>query len=43
VAGGALDVVRVLDQQAVDRGADRPVPEEADPDLGSAGSARSQP
>jgi hypothetical protein len=33
VAGGALDVVRVLDEQPVDRGADRPVPEEADADL----------
>ena len=33
VAGGALDVVRVLDEQAVDGGADRPVPEEADSDL----------
>jgi hypothetical protein len=33
VAGGALDVVRVLDEQSVDGGADRPVPEEADSDL----------
>jgi hypothetical protein len=33
VAGRALDVVRVLDQQPVDRGADRPVSEEADSDF----------
>ena len=35
VPGRALDVVRVLDEQSVDRGADRPVAEEADADLGS--------
>ena len=32
MAGGPLDVLRVLDEKPVDRGADRPVPEEADPD-----------
>jgi hypothetical protein len=31
--GCALDVVRVLDEQSVDRGADRPVAEKADADV----------
>jgi hypothetical protein len=31
--GRALDVVGVLDEQSVDRSADRPVAEEADADL----------
>ena len=35
VPGRALDVVRVLDEQPVDRGADRPVAEKADADLGA--------
>jgi hypothetical protein len=33
VPGRALDVVGVLDEQSVDRSADRPVAEEADADL----------
>jgi hypothetical protein len=32
MAGGPLDVLRVLDEKPVDRGADRPVAEEADSD-----------
>jgi hypothetical protein len=39
VSRRALDVVRVLDEQSVDRRADRPVAEEADPDI----DATSQP
>jgi hypothetical protein len=33
VAGRALDVVGVLDEQSIDRGADGPVAEKADADL----------
>jgi len=38
MAGGALDVVRVLGEQPIDRGADRPVAEQADADVDRAAS-----
>jgi hypothetical protein len=43
VPGRALDVVRVLDKQSVDRRADRPVAEQADADLVASGQPLPRP